>query len=183
MASRFASRQPKGLRRLVISNSPESIEKWLEGYAELRSKLPEDLKGIIQKHEDEKDYEGEDYEMAMAEFLTRHAITSGINEDFEKSLEWIKKDDTVRLAMLGPSEFEVSGTLRDWTVVDDLHKIMVPTLVINGVNEGARDEAIQAFLREINGVKWEKFHKSTHCPYYEEREKFMKVVNDFLTSQ
>lgn len=56
----------------------------------------------------------------------------------------------------------------------------MPTLVINGVDEGADDIAIKPFLDNIPDVKWVKFEKSTHCPHFEEREKYIKVVGEWL---
>ena len=39
----------------------------------------------------------------------------------------------------GPSEFTVIGSLKTWDVRDQLHNINVPTLVINGEYDEARD--------------------------------------------
>ena len=39
----------------------------------------------------------------------------------------------------GPSEFTVIGSLKTWDVREELHKIKVPTLVINGEYDEARD--------------------------------------------
>jgi len=74
----------------------------------------------------------------------------------------------------GHSEFFVTGTLKDWTIIDDLHKIEVPTLVINGPYDEAQDET---------DVKWEKIPNTSHSPQWEERETYIKVVGDFLTAE
>ncbi len=39
-----ARRQPRGLRRLVVSNSPASMELFVKGALKLREKLPEDIR-------------------------------------------------------------------------------------------------------------------------------------------
>jgi pimeloyl-ACP methyl ester carboxylesterase len=70
--------------------------------------------------------------------------------------------------------------LRDWTAAEKCKEIEVPTLVINGVNEGASDEAIKPFLNGIKRVKWVKFEKSTHMPLYEEKELCLKTVGEWL---
>jgi len=83
----------------------------------------------------------------------------------------------------GHSEFFVTGTLKDWTVIDDLDKIKVPTLVINGPYDEAQDETVEPFVRLIPDVKWERIANTSHSPQWEERENYIKVVGDFLTAE
>jgi L-proline amide hydrolase len=78
----------------------------------------------------------------------------------------------------GPSEFEITGSLRDWSAVERVKSIVVPTLVVNGTNEGATDEAVRPFVEGIRDVKWVKFGKSLHMPMYEEPERYFV---DFLS--
>jgi pimeloyl-ACP methyl ester carboxylesterase len=62
-----------------------------------------------------------------------------------------------------------------------LKDIDVPVLLINGVDEGADDVSMEAMRVGIRDVQWIKFSKSTHMPRWEEREKFMTTVFDFLS--
>jgi pimeloyl-ACP methyl ester carboxylesterase len=73
--------------------------------------------------------------------------------------------------------------LAGWSAAESAKKINVPTLVINGTNEGASDEAVRPFTEGIKGMKWVKFEKSTHMSIYEEKEKYFKVVGEFLTDK
>jgi pimeloyl-ACP methyl ester carboxylesterase len=61
--------------------------------------------------------------------------------------------------------------------------IAVPTLVINGVNEGASDEAIKPFLEMIPVVKWVQLKDSTHCPHWEDRDKYIQTAGKWLMSK
>ena len=81
----------------------------------------------------------------------------------------------------GPSEFFVTGTLKYWTVVDDLHKITAPTLLINGHYDEAQDMTIEPYRDLIPDCKWVKFANSSHTPLWEERKEYMTVVGDWLT--
>ena len=83
----------------------------------------------------------------------------------------------------GPGEFEATGSLRNWSAVESAKKISVPTLVINGTNEGATDEAVMPFVDGIKDVKWVKFHNSTHFPMYEEPERYFAVLKEFLVQK
>jgi L-proline amide hydrolase len=67
-----------------------------------------------------------------------------------------------------------------WSVANELHKIKVPTLLINGVDEGADDESLEMFQTGVADAKWVKFEDSRHMPHWEERERYMQVVGDFF---
>ena len=82
----------------------------------------------------------------------------------------------------GPSEMFVIGTMREWTVIDEIHRINASTLLLNGYYDEAQDIAVQPFFDLIPRVKWFQFAESSHMPHHEERELFLKVVGEFLTA-
>jgi L-proline amide hydrolase len=89
-------------------------------------------------------------------------------------------DPTVYSIMNGPSEFYVTGTLRDWSVEDCLARITVPTLVISGRHDEATPATVQPFHDLIPDVRWEIFEESSHMPHLEEPERFHAVLAEFL---
>lgn len=70
--------------------------------------------------------------------------------------------------------------LHGWTIIDRLHLIKVPTLVINGRYDIAQDWVIKPFAYNIPNSTWITFEASSHTPFWEERERFMQVVGEFL---
>lgn len=70
--------------------------------------------------------------------------------------------------------------LKDWTIIDRLHLVRVPTFVINGRKDIAQDFVVKPFFDGIQKVKWVTFENSAHTPFFEEREKYMKLVGEFL---
>jgi pimeloyl-ACP methyl ester carboxylesterase len=64
-----------------------------------------------------------------------------------------------------------------------IHRISAPTLIVWGEHDGivpapyARD-----FQRLIPGSRLEMFTDSAHMPMFEEPEKFLRVVNEFLSA-
>ena len=78
------------------------------------------------------------------------------------------------------SYYRLTGPLAGWTIIDDLHKINVPTLLLNGRADMAQDFVVQPFFDRVPKIKWLTFEKSSHVPMWEERDKFMEVVEHFL---
>jgi pimeloyl-ACP methyl ester carboxylesterase len=54
------------------------------------------------------------------------------------------------------------------------------SLVINGTNEQALDYVVAPFFTNIPKAKWVKFAQSTHTPFWEERERYVQIIADFL---
>jgi L-proline amide hydrolase len=89
-------------------------------------------------------------------------------------------DPTVYHTMNGPTEFHVVGTLRDWTIVDRLSAIRVPTLLVSGRHDEATEACVRPYAERIPDVRWTIFEQSSHLPHIEERPAFMRLVRDFL---
>ncbi|KAI0944270.1 hypothetical protein AcW1_002021 [Taiwanofungus camphoratus] len=70
--------------------------------------------------------------------------------------------------------------LKDWSIIDRLHLVRVPTFVINGRKDIAQDFVVKPFFDKIRKVEWVTFEGSGHTPFWEEREKYTRVVADFL---
>lgn len=173
--------QPEGLKALVIANSPASMKLWVEGAAELRADLPEDVQETLDRHEREGTTTDPDYIAAQDVFYARHVCRTLPNPpEVKRTFEIMADDSTVYNAMNGPNEFHVIGTMKDWTVIDRLHQITAPTLAFRGAHDEATESCVQPFLDHIPNVTGHVFPNSSHMPHVEEREACMAVTEAFL---
>jgi len=181
LAAEHAVRRPAGLRHLVIANSPASMPLWLEAAAGLRAQLPADVREALDTHEAAGTIDSPEYLAATQEFYARHVCRiQPMPEEVATTFAWIDTDPTVYHAMNGPTEFHVIGTLKDWSVVDRLPAVQVPTLVLNGRFDEATDACVAPFVERIPGARWVRFEESSHMPHVEEREHYLDVVARFL---
>lgn len=180
MSSRFASRRPKGLRRFVIANSPADMKLRYQSSDQYRLELPADIQAIHKKHEDAGTEDSDENQEAMDVFMKRHICSlDPIPECLLESIEH-GKDKTSVDVLEGTRQWTVAGSpMENWSMIEDCKKISVPTLLINGDKEIASDLAFEPWTK-IPGSRWVKMMGSKHCPHLEEREKYMKVVGDFL---
>ena len=74
-----------------------------------------------------------------------------------ETFDQVARNPTVYNVMNGPNEFFVVGSLKTWSVIDRLHKINVPTLMISGRHDEATPACVQPFKDNIKGAKWEIF--------------------------
>jgi pimeloyl-ACP methyl ester carboxylesterase len=56
----------------------------------------------------------------------------------------------------------------------------VPTLLVSGRHDEATPALQQVLLEGIADSEWVCFEDSSHMPHVEERERYMRVVGDWL---
>jgi L-proline amide hydrolase len=180
LAAEHGVTRPKGLRSLVIANSPASMVTWVEEANRLREKLPPEVQATLLRHEAAGTTTHADYVTATRAFYDRHLCRvpwpAGVAESFAQ----IERDPTVYHTMNGPSEFHVVGTLKHWSIIDRLERIEVPVLLISGRHDEATLACVQPYADHIKDVRWEIFEESSHLPHVEETERWLQVVGDFL---
>ncbi|HVO03314.1 MAG TPA: proline iminopeptidase-family hydrolase [Candidatus Cybelea sp.] len=173
--------QPAGLKSLVISDSPASMRLWVEEANKLRAALPPEVQATLLKHEAASTTTSPEYQTAMRVFYDRHVCRVVPNPpEVARSFALIEEDPTVYFTMNGPSEFHVVGTLKDWSIIDRLHRINVPTMLISGRYDEATPPTVQPYADKIKDVRWKVFEYSSHMPHVEETELYVKSVGDFL---
>jgi L-proline amide hydrolase len=180
LAAEHAVRQPAGLRGLVIADSPASMPLWSAAAAALRAELPPAVDETLRRHEAAGTTDTDEYSDAVKVFYDRHLCRVPWPPEVNATFDALDEDPTVYHTMNGPSEFHVIGSLRDWSIVDRVAAIDVPTLLISGRYDEATSETVQPFYDGIPDVRWEVFEESSHMPHVEETERFLATVDDFL---
>lgn len=183
LAAKHASARPEGLRGLVIANSPASYPLWLQEMKVLRDQLPPGVNETLLKHEAAGTTDSEEYYQAMIPFYEKHVCrVKPWPRDYLASFYEVYNDPTVYRTMNGPSEFHVVGSLRDWSVVDCVDRISVPTLLISGAHDEATPVTVQPYADLIPDVRWEIFAASSHMPHLEEPDLFAQTLRTYLAT-
>uniref|UniRef100_A0A8H7MZQ2 AB hydrolase-1 domain-containing protein n=1 Tax=Bionectria ochroleuca TaxID=29856 RepID=A0A8H7MZQ2_BIOOC len=170
------------LRRLIISNSLASMDTWRIGITSLRKQLPEDVQVVLDEAEKSQKFETPEYAAAIEVFYKRHLSLARPYPapEVKAALNWFEADGTTYGTMYGPSELSITGSLRNWTIIPELHKIKVPTLLINAVNDEAQDVTMQPFADNIKNSKWVKLDNAAHFSHVDQREEYIQHIQDFL---
>lgn len=181
LAARHAADAPRGLRGLVIANASASYPLWRQEMDVLRAQLPPGVNETLLRHEAAGTTNTPEYFEAMKVFYDKHVCRlDPWPRDYQASFYEVYNDSTVYFTMNGPSEFHVTGTLRDWSVESRLPDIEAPTLLISGRYDEATPATVQPYQDLIPDVRWELFQESSHLPHLEEPELFRAVMTDFL---
>jgi L-proline amide hydrolase len=181
LAQEYALTHPPGLRALVLADTAASFPDFVAECNRLRALLPPEVEETLRRHEDAGTTDDPEYVAACDVFYRRHVCRlDPWPDEVTEAFAWIERDPTVYHTMNGPSEFHVIGSIRDWQAKDRLGEIDVPTLLVSGRHDEAAP-GLQERLREgIAGSEWICFEDSSHMPHVEERERYMRVVGEFL---
>jgi L-proline amide hydrolase len=163
LALEYALGRPEGLASLVLNSTPTSAPRWAEETRRLHAELPAGL----------------DKEAAEKEFWRRH-ICRVVPEPESLRRSRTKFGKQVYETMWGPNEFTVTGTLKDWDVIDRLAEIDVPTLITSGRYDECTTALVEPLRSGIQGAEWVLFEESSHTSLLEETERYLQVVGGFL---
>ncbi len=180
LALAYAVKYQDSLLTLTSSSGLSSVPETVREMHRLISYLPENHRKAIEEHEAKGDFEHPDYIAATDYFMRQHALRMDqMPDEISRMFEMTKERGTY-LKMNGPSEFTIIGLIKDIDFTDDLHRIKVPTLITCGKYDEVTPNIAETIHNEIQNSKLEIFQNSSHLQFWEEREKYMNVLSDFI---
>ena len=182
LAMEYALTKPAGLASLTLSSSPASIPLWEQETGRLRRELPAEARRLLDEHEAAGTADSPEYEEAMMVFYKRHVIrVDPMPEGVARTFAALGENPDVYMYMQGPNEFVIVGTLKEWDIRDRLGEIDVPTLVTSGRHDECTPMQAEIVHRGIRGSEWVVFEDSSHMQFAEEPERYLDVLDGFLT--
>jgi proline-specific peptidase len=163
LALEYAFTRPDGLASLILNSTPTSAPRWAVETLRLHAELPPGL--------DDKQAEEEFKRRHICRLDPEPEVLARAREQFGAQ---------VYETMWGPNEFTVTGTLKEWDVIDRLGELDVPTLITSGRHDECTPPLVQPLADGIPGAEWVLFEESAHMPYVEEPERYLEVVGGFL---
>lgn len=177
----YALKYQKNLKSLITTGGLASVPLTIAEMQRLKSELPPDVQEMLRKYESVGDYENPEYLKAVDVFYRRYLCRlPKWPPELVHSMQHISKP--VYLTMNGPNEFTIIGNIRYWDATSQLSKIHLPCLVIGGKYDEVTPKVAKSIHRGIKGSKLVIFENSSHLPMWEQRERYIEVVRNFLAS-
>ncbi len=173
--------KPDNIEGIIFSAPLLCTPTWLDDQKEYLKQLPDDIREVIEKCEQEGNFASEEYQNAMMVFYSRHLCRMNewhecMNRTFEKlNIELYQY-------MWGPSEFTVTGTLKDYSRFKDLSSIQQKVLFTCGEFDEAAPWTVEKFSKQVANSKFYVFKGASHEHHLENTEEYLSVVNDFFNS-
>lgn len=178
LAIEYALQHPEKIKSLVLASPVLSISLWVEDTKKLLKQLPLLTQQTIIAHEEAGSTDSLEYQDAKKSFNKLLCRLESIPENVRYSLT--HSNSEIYQTMWGPSEFKVTGNLKDFERMDDLANFTMPTLITCGRFDEASPETMQKAQQKLPNAKLAIFEKSAHVPHVEESENYLNILMNFL---
>lgn len=168
-----------GVKSVMIDGSPASIKLWTQEQHRLISYLEAVDREAIAEAERTGNFSGPKYLAANDRYMERYCWDDP-TEDSPEPLRRATNGKRASLIAEGPNEFTENGTISDFDVTDDLHKIDVPTLVTSGTDDLCTPLIAKSVYDHIPGAKWHLFANSRHLALLDQHDEFISVLDNWL---
>jgi proline iminopeptidase len=173
------TRKPEGVASLILSGPCLSTSRFV---ADQRAYLPaftEDIQNTILKSEASGNFDSPEYQDAIMVYYKRHVCRSDPWPDcLNRTIE--KMGHEVYEYMWGPSEFTMSGILKDYERAERLKEIIMPVLFTCGQYDEATPATTKYYQSMLPGSEIVFFENASHNHHIEKSEEYLAVVRDFL---
>ncbi|MGO2514746.1 MAG: proline iminopeptidase-family hydrolase [Corynebacterium variabile] len=174
----FALRQPAGLRRLVLASTCADMPLYRREVTALKDALPDGLGAVIDRCEAEGTTNSAEYGRAYGVFQKLHMLRlEHMPDHMLASIAGLNEE--IYDALLGP-EWNMTGSLKEWSVADRLGELDLPVLVTSGRSDEMTPATVRPMVDAIPGALWRIFEDSSHMAMMEEPEEYAQVVGAFL---
>jgi proline iminopeptidase len=178
-AEYLLSRRPEGVAGVVFSGPCLSAPRFAADLRGYLTDMPDEVRTAIERCEADGEYDSPVYEEAVNAFYRKHVCRLDPWPDcMVRAVDKIGME--VYRCMWGPSEFTMTGTLKDFDCTDRLGGITVPTLFTCGRFDEATPETTAFYRSKLPGSEMVVFEDASHEHHLEKPEEFLATVRGFL---
>jgi proline iminopeptidase len=175
------TKKPKGVKSVIFSGPLLSTPIWIGDAKILLKKLPQNIQDTIYKYERLKEYKSPSYIEATNYFYSRYLSVKRwpiiAPSGCEGALGFNEQPYNY---MWGPTEFNATGTLKNFDRTNRLHEIKQPVLFIAGQYDEARPETMYSFQKLVPGSKVVIIDNAGHKKAIDQPVLYTNALREFL---
>jgi len=171
---------PERVASLTLGSAALNLPLWEQHARELLTTLPVYLQEAVKNAEMTGNYSDSLYQEANNQFYGLYVFRNPVMADLDSTFATANED--IYMYMQGPSEFTITGTLKDYDVTSFLPSIKVPTLFTVGEFDEAGPDIIKSYSDKVPGSQYVVLPGAAHITSWDARDENIKVVREFLTS-
>jgi proline iminopeptidase len=181
LAMEYALHYQQHLRGLVISNMAAGTKSYLKRTAELKQKLlPAAKLARFNALETKHSYDSPEYQKILMEDLYSKMICriQPWPEPVERSFRHL--NEKIYAQIQGKSEFEVTGSMKDWERWDRLHEIKVKALTIGAKYDEMDPRDMQKMATLMPNASSFICENGSHLCMWDDQAVYFKNLLQFL---
>lgn len=175
-------KRPKGIKSAIFASPLLSTSVWMKDAKILLSQLPQNLQDTINKYEELEDYNAPSYRAATDSFNVKHLSVKQGSIATPPECVGISSNSRIYNYMWGSTEFNATGTLKNFDRTSNLHQLKLPVLFIAGEYDEARPETMYSFQKMVRHSKVSIIEKAGHRIQIDQPINFTNSIQQFINS-
>jgi proline iminopeptidase len=181
LAMQYALKYQQHLKALIISNMMASCPEYGKYANEVLAKqMPAVVLDTLRMLEKKGDFENPRYmELLMTHFYAKHVLRlPDWPEPVTRMFGTLNRE--LYTMMQGPSEFGVSGKLKNWDISKELKHIKTPTLVIGATYDTMNPSYMEWMSKEFQNGEFVLCKNGSHMSLYDDQPFYFKGLIRFI---
>jgi proline iminopeptidase len=178
LAVEYYRAHPEHVASLTLESAALDIPAWVQNAHRLVRTLPESAQRTIAVREAAGQFDAPDYQAAVNEFYGRYVWRHPVMADLDSTMSTI--NEAIYGYMQGPSEFTITGTLKDYDATPFLPQVRVPTFYTVGEFDEADTTTVKRFASLTPGAQVAVLAGAAHITPWDAPEENVRVVREFL---
>jgi proline iminopeptidase len=176
----YALKYQEHLKSLIVCSGLASVPLTAKETDRLVSEMPAEAQRILRKYPKEGDFDNLEYQSAYQKYIREVHSFRGKERPKELNYTLTHMNKRVFRYMEGPDDLNMTGTLKDWDVTDQLGSLNVPCLITVGKYDSVTPAVAESTHEHVRGSKLVTFENSSHFAMWEEKELFIETLRRFL---
>lgn len=178
LALEYYRAHPDRVASLTFGSPVFDVAAYAGHARELLATLPDSLQRVVHEAEAAGKFDTPAYEAAINAFYALYVFRHPVAADLDSSFATFNQ--AIYNYMQGPSEFTITGTLKDYDVRGFLPSIRVPTLFTVGEFDEVGPDVVRGFADSIPGAGYVVLDGAAHITTWDAPEQTLRTVREFL---
>lgn len=167
-----------GIKAMILCGPYLSTSLWDSDQRANIALMPEAARTAILRGEEEREYSGA-YQDGMMAYYQHHVCRLDPWPDFLLDAFSLLNPEVYN-KLWGPSEFTITGSLRDLDLLPSLKEIDLPVLLVCGDQDEADPRTVKAYQRAFKNAQMAVIPGASHLHHVEKPEIFLAITRGFL---
>lgn len=178
LAVEYYRAHPEHVSSLVLGSPALDMPTWQRNASRLVSTLSDSAQRAIRTREASHEFEAPDYQAALSEFYGLYVWRHPVQADLDSTMATV--NPAIYGFMQGPSEFTITGTLKNYSALSLLPSIRVPLLYTVGEFDEADPATVRHFAELTPGAQVLVIPGAAHITAWDAPAENLKAVRIFL---
>jgi proline iminopeptidase len=178
LALEYYRAHPDRVASLTFASPVFDIPAYAAHARELIATLSDSAQRAIARGEASGKFDDPSYQNAINEFYGRYVFRHPVQADLDSTFATV--NEAIYGYMQGPSEFTITGTLKDYNARNFLPTIKVPVQWSHGEFDEVGADLVQSYADSLPGsINW-LFYGAAHITPWDAHDEIVRKVREFL---